>query len=378
MKIGVLTFWHGTGNYGMMLQCWALQRVLKRLGHDPYLIRYVAKIKKGLPRKILESVGLYRLFLRFVDSNKYNTLKEKKKHDALREFIRFREENFKFSDRFYNSLEKLQKNPPTADCYITGSDQVWSISDLAYFLDFGNNETKRISYAPSFGFTGYPDRLMPMLKHGLSRLDAISCREQSGVETCQRAGYNATKVADPTMLLDKEEYLSLASQGKPLTDSPYVFIYSLNLEKSSDIRFNELKELCNKKCLNILCTPGDGFCHGKEIYGEDAIYSYATIEQWLYNIANSALVITPSFHGIVLSIILGKPFIYTPVKGARADSNDRINGLLHELKLENRILTDDNSYERIADHNIDWTAVNNAISNLRKGSLEFLNNALLS
>ena len=110
MRIGVLTFWHGTGNYGMMLQCWALQRVLKRLGHDPYLIRYVAKIKKGLPRKILESVGLYRLFLRFVDSNKYNTLKEKKKHDALREFIRFREENFKFSDRFYNSLEKLLLN----------------------------------------------------------------------------------------------------------------------------------------------------------------------------------------------------------------------------------------------------------------------------
>ena len=40
MKIAVTTFWDSNDNYGQLLQCYALQQYLKKLGHEPFLIRY--------------------------------------------------------------------------------------------------------------------------------------------------------------------------------------------------------------------------------------------------------------------------------------------------------------------------------------------------
>ena len=43
MRIGIVTFWQSGDNYGQQLQCWALQRYLKGIGHEPFLIRYLYK-----------------------------------------------------------------------------------------------------------------------------------------------------------------------------------------------------------------------------------------------------------------------------------------------------------------------------------------------
>ena len=40
MKIGVVTFWQSKDNYGQHLQSFALQTYLKKMGHEPFLIRY--------------------------------------------------------------------------------------------------------------------------------------------------------------------------------------------------------------------------------------------------------------------------------------------------------------------------------------------------
>lgn len=381
MKIGVITFWYGNGNYGMMLQCWALQQVLKEIGHQPFVIRYSRKLRKGVPRLFLEMLGLYSLVLSIVNPSKAKLLQGKKKHDAQRQFEIFRQTHLTFSEHTYYSLKQIQQRPPLAECYIAGSDQIWSLNpseenNQAYFLNFGDKRVKRISYAPSFGFSLYPETLSSSLKKLLSRLDAVSCREQSGVNICQSIGINATKVIDPTLLLDKSYYISLASKGTSITDHPFIFIYSLNIQDSEEIRFKELRRCFADKSYQFLVTPADGYYQGEELFGSDVIYSYATIEQWIYNIYNSDLLVTSSFHGICMAVILEKPFIYMPLGGYHSNSNGRIMDLLQILNLESRILLNERKYKDLLQHNIDWKDVKQRLDRNKQSSLTFLNDSL--
>lgn len=83
----------------------------------------------------------------------------------------------------YHGLSDIQNNPPEADCYLCGSDQVWSMlldndENQAFYLNFGKNETKRIAYAASFGRDIYPSELNSRLHNMLVRFDAVSVREK--------------------------------------------------------------------------------------------------------------------------------------------------------------------------------------------------------
>lgn len=381
MKIGVITFWHGNGNYGMMLQCWALQQVLTELGHQPFVIRYSRKQKKGIPRLILEKLGLYAFMLAIVNPSKVKLLKDKKMRDSQRQFEIFRQTYLTFSEHTYYRLKQIQKRPPIAECYIAGSDQIWSLNpseenNQAYFLNFGDNRVKRISYAPSFGFSLYPENLLLSLKNALSRLDSVSCREQSGVNICQSIGINATKVIDPTMLLDKSYYLSLASKGTSITDQPFIFIYSLNIQDSEDIRFKELRRCFAEKSYQFVVTPADGYYQGNELFGLDVLYSNATIEQWIYNIHHSSFIVTTSFHGICIAILLEKPFVYVPLEGTHSNSNGRVMELLQMVNLESRILTKEREYKEIFQLDIDWNDVTQRLDSYRYSSLNFLESSL--
>lgn len=110
-------------------------------------------------------------------------------------------------------------NPPNAELYIVGSDQVWAQilnnrNNRAFFLDFGKSETKRLAYAPSFVVNEYPTAYREDLKQLLKRFNAVSVREYSRVDICKSVGIEATKVLDPTFLLERKDYLSLISEPK--------------------------------------------------------------------------------------------------------------------------------------------------------------------
>ncbi|MQO17382.1 polysaccharide pyruvyl transferase family protein, partial [Segatella copri] len=186
----------------------------------------------------------------------------------------------------------------------------------------------------------------------------------------------AIKVLDPTFLLSKESYMNLCPKCKPLTSQPYVFIYSLNIQSCDDIRFEELNSYIQCQHLDLVVTPADGYTQGQELFGKQALYSYATVEQWLSNIVNSLLVVTASFHGVVLSIILERPFIYVPLSGSHSGSNGRILEVLNFLGLTDRILTADKTYKEIAQANINWKVVNDKLSQSKQESIEYLNKLL--
>ena len=193
---------------------------------------------------------------------------------------------------------------------------------------------RSIIAAPSFVVKEYPKEYQKELKDLLQRFNAVSCREHSGVNICKSLGIDATKVIDPTLLLNKGKYLELI--GKPITKKELVFIYSLNISSSDQICWNELKEYASNNGLSVKVTPSQGYFSADELFGDEVEYSYATPKEWLQTIAESRLVVTPSFHGVVLSIIMETPFVYVPLGGQYASGNSRITDLLKDLKLENR------------------------------------------
>ena len=139
MKIGIMTYWTSEENYGQILQGYALQQVLRNMGHEPFLIRYDYRYEPGqMP---------------------FN----RPEHFHTRHFEDFRQKYMVVSDKEYMSYHELVSAPPKADSYIVGSDQVWylglnpenKLNRLhAYFLDFGGEDIQRYAVAASWGGTG--------------------------------------------------------------------------------------------------------------------------------------------------------------------------------------------------------------------------------
>ena len=382
MKIGIITFWTSKDNYGQILQCWALQQYLKKMGHNPYLIRYdytpvpvILWYKRVL--KILLVYPVIKKLLKLSRRKEEKTkLLELSKKNEQRKFDDFKSENLNVSSHVYYNLKQLRDNPPDADCYMTGSDQTWAqmvdIKDnWAYFLAFGREDIPRIAYAPSFARDIYPKKLIPQLGELLSKYKAISVREKSGVGICKQAGYKAEHVLDPTFLLSKEDYINLL--GLKHNPSHKIFLYSMNVEKPNEIQWDKLKSFSNAHNKEIVCTVGSGLCPGFEIYGDSIQYKYPTIKEWIEEIWNPDLVVTTSFHGIVFSIIMGTPFVYVPLKGIRGKGNSRIIEILQDMGMEERMLCLE-GYGKTMMISIDWKRAKQKLSLLVENSKNFLIN----
>ena len=380
MKIGVVTFWQGNDNYGMILQCWALQQFLKSQGHEPYVIRYDTK---GSFVKRL--VKFFFACIKFIGSadfrkdfkNEWKYKKYKLEKDKLRDFDGFRRKNIVFSPLTYHYIEKLRLFPPKADCYISGSDQIWRGSlryenIKGYFLDFGSQDVRRVAYAPSFGMSTYIKGEINLLCDALKKYDAISCREHDGVKICKEAGYNAVKVEDPTLLLDVDLYRSIC---KPVDYNNYLFIYSLNINSPEDIYWQDLKSSIGYK--KVIVTPASGYFPGREIFGDEVIYDYATPGRWLSLIANADLVVTSSFHGVVFAIIFNVKFAFVPLKGEKASANNRVIDLLNSLELDFTVVENGISYKKLMTKDFSWNKVNNKKTELVLESFLYFQQSLL-
>lgn len=300
MKINIITqplF----SNYGGILQNFALQETLKRMGHEPLTINIPVKV----PSSPILWKDLIKTGLNFVKKirGEYNkpflspykwSCKEHELSFPQREFI---EKHVKKVDVLPPFTSQICESYP-ADAWIVGSDQVWRPWCSHYiencFFDFVNDNTKRIAYAASFGTDQWEisSDLTKQLKPLAQKFDAISVRESSGVNLCKKyLDVNASHVLDPTMLLTAEDYLSLTKD----TDYPsgeYIATYILDYSKTKQAEILRFAKAKNLPIVSIGCMRRDG---------------YDSIESWLATIAKAQYVITDSFHGTVFSILFGRP-----------------------------------------------------------------------
>lgn len=387
-KIGILTYWETKDNYGQLLQHWALQQYLRNQGCNPYLVRYMRsaqkvpncswkkRIKNGIKKTIL--YALYFLGLLNNDKIRKRVGNICVLDGVRRRFNMFRHRHMTLSNKIYHSYEQLKSNPPKADVYMTGSDQVWNYQYLsnddleAYLLHFGLPDTKRMSFAASVGTDIMPSEIKTFFKLRLKDFNAISVRETTALSLCEEMGYSAQLVLDPTMLLKADDYKKLISN---IHYKNHVFIYSLNYSSCDNLPYDEIVAYAKSLHSSIVVTPGSGYMPAKELF-ENVKYIYSTPGEWISTIANAKLTITASFHGIVFCILFHCPFVYTPLKGEYAKGNVRILGLLKILGLEDRIWDPNVSKCTALYDEIDWDAVDEKVNYYRNISQEYLLNNL--
>lgn len=378
MKIGIITHWKDSDNYGAILQSYALQRYLQNLGHDAFIIRYIKKSKKApFVKRVVYALSHPSILI-----NRRNIKAVQNKIDQWnkqRDFDSFRNKYVCLSEDIYYSFEELRSHYPKADIYITGSDQVWGVSlkneqNRAYFLDFGEETTIRLSYAASFGRDFFPCEDEELFKRLLSRFRAVSMREESGVKMLRERGIDSIRCVDSTLLLSIEKYKELTSVRKHV--SPYVFYYTVNVASPDEIYWPQLFALMQQRGVESVVTTGSGYLQPEEIF-KGAEYDYSTVEEWLANIAYAELVVTASFHGVVFSYLFNKNFIYMPLRAKSSKGNNRVIDLLESVGLLNRMANNWEDVRRLVDEDIDYSKLNNIpYQKLLKQSKEFLANQI--
>lgn len=372
-RVAVITFFQSQDNYGQLLQCFALQKSLQKLGTSPRVIRYGfhRHYYHCLPWKDLFSKTGFYVLQKNINSFYYERIRAKY---PSRGFNRFRHNHINFTHRCYNSLEDLQKNPPKADIYITGSDQVWaqlisSFNNRSFFLDFGKKTIKRIAYAPSFALEEYPKELQNELRELLNNFNAVSVREKTGVSICEKVGIHAQLVVDPTLLLTLDDYDFLSSI---VTNKKYCFAYHVNITTSEELRWASVSKYNERHGIKTYATFANPYDNIDMEFLVGAEYVYPNIPQWLGWIKNAEYVLTTSFHGIIFSIIFHVPFVVCLREESMYAGNDRVITLLNSLCLDDRILSSDTCIENILSTKINWIDVDAKLSVLRVDSLAFL------
>ena len=343
MKIGILTFWWSNDNYGQLMQCYALEKYLQNLGHEVFLINYYPDNdipRKPIIKKLIEALNP-RNFYKFIKIiiKRRRLEVERKKND--RQFELFRKEYIFHSTFSYSSINELQANPPQADMYIVGSDQVWNYycqfknTLHAYFLDFGSDKTKKISYAASWGRTDIPDNEIIEISPLLKCFDYVSVREKSGIELCRKCGCVSVEwVCDPTLLLSADEYRNLYTKSQiRRINKNYLLLYMLSNECNFDVQ--KAFSFANKKNLEVVYVTGNNSIDAHDKF-------YATIPEWLYLIDNADYVITNSFHCGAFSTIFHKQFGMVALEGGLTGMNARIESLFELCGTGDRYVTNDN------------------------------------
>ena len=373
MKIGIITYWITRSNYGTVLQNYALQTFLRSFGFETFLIR--TDIPLGCSRldyykSLLQKNGFFslacyfksRLFCKIA-----RKISSENKNDDKRNFPDFVNKNLN-PTKVFRSLSELESDCPMADIYIAGSDQVWNtygenygaVSEQikAYLLSFAPDSAKKISCAASFGKSSLAVEFENLFKQELSEFDFISCREKSGVEICKGLGFeNAVLQQDPTMLLSSDEYKKIASKNL-VPKKPYILLYLLG--NDTDFSTRKLKQFAKLKNLEVVYVPAN---EAQKINFHKK--TFPTVEEWLGLYENASAVVTNSFHGTVFSLIFNKSFLSVHQTGKFEDQNVRIDSLLEDFGLKNRIFSGD--FEKLFAP-VDFENVNKRLEEIRKCS----------
>lgn len=349
MKVGIITYWDTEENYGQVLQAFALQQYLRNSGHDPFLIRYRFMIIGEKP-----SFKWYRVFVYLAKLPKYVIwyLNERKRQrsadkykeavkDIDRKFDEFKEKYVKHTEEIYDKVS-IYQNPPLADAFICGSDQIWG-GEGAYYLDFAPDDKPKLAYAPSLGgIISFTKEYEVQMSNWLKRFAFVGMRESTGVEVCNRLGRSdAVQVIDPTLLLDRSTYDNLRIPTK--TDKPYLLLYVLGNPMSCSLE--EIMAYAKKRGLEVRYVASSG-------QGDKYEHIYPQIGEWLDLIAKADMVITNSFHGTVFSILFERPFANIPLNAGFERMNTRCIELLHAVGLDKQIYC--GSLDDIPTHDIEF------------------------
>lgn len=326
-NLALLNFQWENENFGAVLTSCALNMFLNQKGYNAQNINYIPTFP----------------WIREEKENKY--------------FDEFRDKYLPSTKRIYEYSQLSELNNYFST-FIVGSDQVFRYpfikNDMeAFFLNFADSEKNIVSAAASFGSENVEEEsknAQELYKLYLSNFNALSIREKSGVEYCEKLGIKATQVVDPVFYIEKNKWEEIAEKADNKNNADFVF-YTINADIEKDIK-NFAKK--NKDKLNITSIEN--------------ITKDLSIESWLYKINNCKIFMADSFHGICFAIIFNKPFVCV-----RKTASTRMKSILDSLGIKDRLYE---SFEKVdlekISEPIDYSKVNEKISELAKCATDWL------
>lgn len=347
MRVAIVTL-PLLSNFGGILQNYALQTAIKRLGHEPETIDF--DVSPSLFRQLLRCAKLL-----LQQGRHFQIPSMYKRNDHVAPFI---EQHLRMTERTKTYKKDSLRN---YDAYIVGSDQVWRyryskpvIKDV--FLKFTEGlNCKRISYAASFGASSldYPEKIIKQCRSLIKEFDAVSVREETGLKICRDIfNQQAELVIDPTLLNDKEVYYELCQRVPPKKSILLAYVLDMTPQKLKLIQ----KTASEKKLEPIIVSEKR----------EGGI----TIEEWLAYFRDAEFVFTDSFHGTVFSIIFENDFV---TLNNTNRGPDRFISLLKRFSLEDRLINN-TEIGRLKD--VNWAAVREIKTEVANEGLNFLRNSL--
>lgn len=357
--VAMLGWWYGQ-NYGSMLTYFALNKAVTNLGYSVVMVH--------------ESLG-------------YNGWRVHWAKDI---------DPMKFAERQgYNITEQqhFSKNSnlnELADTFMVGSDQLWNPNigrvndDL--FLDFTNDDKKRIAYGTSFGNANkgkFKKEFVEKHSADLKRFDAISVRENYAVDIAKNVfGVDAEQVVDPVFLNDQSEYIKLAENATVRPEGDYLLSFILD---PTEEKKRVIKDIANKlglkKAVVITDASSSSLKIAQEVFVEPmfAIITEVKPENYLYAYQHAKYVVTDSFHGSCFSFIFRKPFsvFYNTVRGADRFKNlMSLFGLSDSRRIFETMKKDDIESNLNITYDIDYVEGIKKIDQNAKKSLNWLKKSL--
>jgi len=349
MKISIITL-HKVFNYGSVLQTYATKLFFEGLGYETEIIDYLPK--KWQNKALFWDIAVSRGFIK---DSIYRCLRAGSVFIKKRTFWKFLKRNTQLTN-CYKTIEELDKCCPVADIYCTGSDQVWNSSycgiDKAFYLRFVKNDTKKISFAASIGKTELPESEAKIVKEYLSEYSLVTVRENSAVKLLDSIGIKSELILDPTLQIEKEHWISLAS--KRLIKDRYLILMLLYNEDNNATEY--ARKIADEKGLKLVKISWEL----KKPPLVDILMTHRKPEDFLSLFYYADYVVTNSFHGLAFSINLNKQF--SVIK--RNEFNSRIDSLLEFTGLTERMV-DYNLDMSIVDKVIDYNKVNDILNNER-------------
>lgn len=367
MKVLTLTTQYAN-NYGAQLQCYALSKYLNSLpGVECEVIQYFhprAGISWTLFRHPTSLREFAKLLYTLLNIPLIISLQKKKKR--MREFIN---NYIPLTKEEYHTPESIRNNPPVADIYICGSDQIWNMKYIfngktVYFLDFVPDGKKRVSYAASIA-DPWKEEHIDILKKHLEKFHAISIREKGNLEQLQTIYPNATIAIDPVFLLKKTEWDGLKSTAL-CPDYPYMLCYFLSVREEMVKIVSKIRKLTGLKIVHLNLNALDKF-------NSDVVLRTADPREFIGLISHATMVCTNSFHCSAFSVIYKRDFVFCPKNMA----NERVSNLQDTFGLGNVMMTVDrlNSLT-VDDLKVDYSKADELGQKVLEHSKSFLKEAI--
>lgn len=362
MRVGILTY-HNAINYGAVLQAYALQQVVKKLGVECEIIDYSCPaVEKQYRRKKISDHANWKVYVMDILSG--HRLDRKKEA-----FEKFRKQYLSLSDKMdVVSGEGLKDY----DAIIVGSDQVFNPKntegDSAYLLDL-QCSAKKIAYAASIGNNEFLDlwktRYNIDYEKLLKSFYRLSFREEDAsifVSNLLNDSYET--VLDPVLLAGSELWKDFQADAS----EEYIFVYNLG---NIPLLVECVQAMHKETGLKVYVV-------NKDIKGDFLLRGFENVSSlspadFLKMLSGAKYVITDSFHGTAFSVLYHKNFS-SVVNPHKNNTNSRIVNLLNKLQLEERIVSDAESFRYRS--TIAYSDTDKIVQELEKHSLVWLSGSL--